>query len=193
MRSNRGFTLIELLVVIAIIAILAAMLFPVFASAREAARSASCKSNLKQIGTSFSLYIQDYDETLPPVYTCGFGPTMYDGTAAPYACTPPSGDGYIVDWHHLLHPYAKNFGVFNCPSLDRAKTPVYKGGWHNELSYGFNAIAGFVAPQAACVTNCGINLSGAHLAGIEDHAGTLLVLDATYHYVGPGTGYSGTY
>src|SRR4051794_23044778 len=65
MPSRRAFTLIELLVVIAIIAILAAILFPVFAQAREKARQATCQSNLKQIGTAFSLYLQDYDETFP--------------------------------------------------------------------------------------------------------------------------------
>src|SRR5438552_6816904 len=65
-RRRRGFTLIELLVVIAIIAILAAILFPVFARAREQARKASCQSNLKQIVTGFLMYNQDYDETMPP-------------------------------------------------------------------------------------------------------------------------------
>src|SRR5438045_8254156 len=68
MRANRArhaFTLIELLVVIAIIAILAAILFPVFARAREKARQASCQSNLKQIGIAFKMYVQDYDETWP--------------------------------------------------------------------------------------------------------------------------------
>ena len=64
-RVSRGFTLIELLVVIAIIAILAAILFPVFAQAREKARQSSCQSNLKQLGTGGLLYIQEYDETLP--------------------------------------------------------------------------------------------------------------------------------
>ena len=63
--SRRGFTLIELLVVIAIIAILAAILFPVFAKAREKARQTSCLSNLKQLGLSFLMYAQDYDELLP--------------------------------------------------------------------------------------------------------------------------------
>ena len=63
--ARHGFTLIELLVVIAIIAILAAILFPVFAQARDAARKAQCQSNLKQIGTAFTMYSQDYDETMP--------------------------------------------------------------------------------------------------------------------------------
>src|ERR1043165_533038 len=62
---RRGFTLIELLVVIAIIAILAAILFPVFAQAREKARQAACMSNLRQIGLAFAQYVQDYDELLP--------------------------------------------------------------------------------------------------------------------------------
>jgi prepilin-type N-terminal cleavage/methylation domain-containing protein len=66
MRQRGGFTLIELLVVIAIIAILAAILFPVFAQAREKARQTTCVSNLKQIGTAFMMYVQDYDETYPP-------------------------------------------------------------------------------------------------------------------------------
>lgn len=66
MQQRRGFTLIELLVVIAIIAILAAILFPVFAQAREKARQTTCVSNLKQIGTAFMMYVQDYDETYPP-------------------------------------------------------------------------------------------------------------------------------
>src|SRR5205807_4622369 len=65
MRTRRGFTLIELLVVIAIIAVLAAILFPVFAVAREKARQAGCLSNLRQIGQALHLYVQDYDEYLP--------------------------------------------------------------------------------------------------------------------------------
>src|SRR2546429_9341329 len=66
MRRNAAFTLIELLVVIAIIAILAAILFPVFAKAREKARQASCTSNVKQLGLAWMMYVQDYDEMYPP-------------------------------------------------------------------------------------------------------------------------------
>ena len=79
MRSRSAFTLIELLVVIAIIAILAAILFPVFSQAREKAREASCASNLKQIGTGFMMYTQDYDEQFPPwtANACG----AYAGSA----------------------------------------------------------------------------------------------------------------
>src|SRR5437588_2990917 len=78
-RRSRGFTLIELLVVIAIIAILAAILFPVFAQAREAARKTSCLSNMKQVTLAALMYMQDYDETLngPALRRCGQQATQY--------------------------------------------------------------------------------------------------------------------
>ena len=95
-RSFRGFTLIELLVVIAIIAILAAILFPVFAKAREKARQASCSSNLKQLALGALMYAQDYDELLMPLY--------YDA---------PLGMSWAVNF---LQPYVKNMNVVECPS-----------------------------------------------------------------------------
>jgi len=101
---RRGFTLIELLVVIAIIAILAAILFPVFAKAREKARQSSCLSNTKQMGLAFLSYCQDYDEMFP------MGGYNYDygGGAATYA---------TISWAWRLVPYIKNSQIFNCPSL----------------------------------------------------------------------------
>lgn len=96
---RRGFTLIELLVVIAIIAILAAILFPVFAQAREKARTISCVSNGKQMGLGFMMYAQDYDEMLPRVWTASFGPT-----------------GGARDWKDDIQPYVKNRDVMKCPS-----------------------------------------------------------------------------
>jgi len=95
---RRGFTLIELLVVIAIIAILAAILFPVFARAREKARQASCNSNVKQIMTAVLMYAQDNDEMLPCLYT---------------ACGPPA--NYVV-WPTAVQPYVQNNQIWVCPS-----------------------------------------------------------------------------
>src|SRR3982750_3360923 len=93
MRSRSGFTLIELLVVIAIIAILAAILFPVFAQAREKARQTACMSNVKQIGTALTMYVQDYEETMPRAFS--------GGTAA----SPGR------DWSTDLIPYIKAGGT----------------------------------------------------------------------------------
>ncbi len=95
--SKKGFTLIELLVVIAIIAILAAILFPVFARAREKARQTSCLSNEKQMALGFLMYLQDYDEIfMPRFYTVAGLGTLY-----PY---------------DLVMPYVKNWQIFRCPS-----------------------------------------------------------------------------
>jgi prepilin-type N-terminal cleavage/methylation domain-containing protein/prepilin-type processing-associated H-X9-DG protein len=108
-RKRIGFTLIELLVVIAIIAILAAILFPVFARARENARRASCQSNMKQIGLGIAQYTQDYDDKMTPIdrYT--------------------SGSGVGGAWTNLLQPYVKSTQIFNCPS-NTSTTPIVGGG-----------------------------------------------------------------
>jgi prepilin-type N-terminal cleavage/methylation domain-containing protein/prepilin-type processing-associated H-X9-DG protein len=105
--SNRAFTLIELLVVIAIIAILAAILFPVFAQAREQARKTSCLSNLNQMGKSVAMYVQDYDERFPMVYG-GFGNVA---RAAEYL---------------LLYPYIKNVQVWQCPSAGSNENDTWR-------------------------------------------------------------------
>jgi len=126
-KTRTGFTLIELLVVIAIIAILAAILFPVFAQAREKARAISCLSNEKQIGLAMLQYAQDYDER--------FSPAQRDANSAEVAANPNPGTApYVVSWGVLNNPYIKNGstgatlnggweivgGVFHCPSFPAA-------------------------------------------------------------------------
>ncbi len=109
---TNGFTLIELLVVIAIIALLTAILFPVFARARENARRASCQSNLKQIGLSSVQYTQDYDEYYVPFCY------NWQGSMA-------AGSNNDLMWPELIYPYAKNAQVFICPSDARGRKRYY--------------------------------------------------------------------
>ncbi len=108
---KRGFTLIELLVVIAIIAILAAILFPVFARAREKARQSSCLSNQKQIALGWHMYVQDYDERIPPYSR------KVDGE-------------WILRVHDIIDPYIKNTQVWKCPSGGHDNS--------NQIAYGYN-------------------------------------------------------
>ena len=117
-KTRSAFTLIELLVVIAIIAILAAILFPVFARARENARRSSCQSNLKQIGLGVIQYAQDYDEKYP------FG---------------LNGD-FQQGWATQTQPYLKSLQVFRCPSDGNDTTPAYNSGFYGSaMSYGANS------------------------------------------------------
>src|SRR5712692_6221724 len=107
---NRGFTLIELLVVIAIIAILAAILFPVFAQARSAARKASGISNAKQVGLAILMYNQDYDEQFPRAgWDCQ---THADDASIPVGLENGCG---ATNWQNAVAPYHKNGGVFVSP------------------------------------------------------------------------------
>ncbi|MHB9036393.1 MAG: type II secretion system protein [Armatimonadota bacterium] len=104
-RLQTGFTLIELLVVIAIIAILAAILFPVFMNAKVAAQRASCQSNLRQLGSAFSMYVDANGGRMPEQY----GDMVYapfDGRAYTYA---------VWNWCRATYPYVKSYGVYSCP------------------------------------------------------------------------------
>jgi prepilin-type N-terminal cleavage/methylation domain-containing protein/prepilin-type processing-associated H-X9-DG protein len=124
-RKKSGFTLIELLVVIAIIAILAAILFPVFARAREAARKSSCQNNMKELGLSLIMYHNDYDSTLPSSYlfnhSGGNTPAWSAGdfqAFAMYKGTLPPDPAQVIgfSWPMLLYPFMKNKDIIWCPS-----------------------------------------------------------------------------
>lgn len=166
---RRGFTLIELLVVIAIIAILAAILFPVFAQAREKARQASCLANLKQIGNALMMYTQDYDEVLP-----------MGGRAA-----APGETGVPTRWPGWLMPYIKNgamagnvsrggSGVFMCPSRTGYPVVTNVQGVPDRMGYGNNPnIMGWGNVPAAATP------PSKSLAEITDAAGTFSFADGS--------------
>lgn len=159
--TRKGFTLIELLVVIAIIAILAAILFPVFAKAREKARQTSCLSNLKQIGLGLMQYAQDYDERLPMTY-------YYIGASGASPLYWP------ID---VLQPYIKNWQLTVCPSKQIAPYATWRPAGHpdplvNSYAIVFNITSnrgGFASPT----------LSGCAMGAIVKPAETLVACDAT--------------
>ena len=127
-RVTKAFTLIELLVVIAIIAILAAILFPVFAQAKESAKSTSCLSNLKQIGTATALYIGDSDDVWVPSY-------MY--------LDNPAQSGRIHWWNQIIQPYIKSYQLTICPDrkYELSNVPTsdkWDTGGHDNMSYAVN-------------------------------------------------------
>jgi prepilin-type N-terminal cleavage/methylation domain-containing protein/prepilin-type processing-associated H-X9-DG protein len=150
-RRRAGFTLIELLVVIAIIAILAAILFPVFAQAREKARLITCTSNMKNLGTALSMYTQDYDEELPSwPFQNGNPATNTPGLFTdPRFQNTPNGNWSYAVWVDAIQPYVKNWAIFACPNgpLTQLRGPAsnrvrvnlayneyimnWNNGWHN--------------------------------------------------------------
>jgi prepilin-type N-terminal cleavage/methylation domain-containing protein/prepilin-type processing-associated H-X9-DG protein len=159
---KRGFTLIELLVVIAIIAILAAILFPVFAKAREKARQASCLSNTKQIGVALQAYAQDFDERMPMTY-------FYSGVAGSSPLYWP------ID---VLQPYIKNWQLNVCPSQK------WVGGYINNRPPGYpNPLEGSYAIIPNMTSNRGgfasPTLSGCAMAVIAKPAETIVGCDCT--------------
>jgi len=173
----RAFTLIELLVVIAIIAILAAILFPVFAQARDKARQATCLSNVKQLSLGINMYAQDYDETLPYGYHY-------------------SSDGKVWWWwQDDIHPYVKNNAIYTCPSASphAVETNGRPPGTVNPMVRDYIANAVKVGPDSGqwpptrtdtstvrvgpFTNNSGTGTSTQGLASIQDPAGTIMIFD----------------
>ena len=143
-RDKRGFTLIELLVVIAIIAILAAILFPVFAKAREKARMSACQNNLKQIGVAFMQYVQDYDEQYP------YSPAAFANGIGGGATTS------LTDWGTRIQPYLKSIQVYLCPSSTPLNATDGLGYWCNGALFATNANAACSLAQVTAPAQVGM-------------------------------------
>ena len=174
---RRGFTLIELLVVIAIIAILAAILFPVFAKAREKARSTSCLSNLKQLGLAFMQYSQDYDEMMP---------------------LGMQHEGARLNWWDITQPYVKSYEVIKCPSKQNFTRGygcnINVMGWGNAKSIAEidNPAGTFVLADAA---QCTTAVTGATtVLQFKDFEQTFTHWDITvpHSWTGGGSYWTGT-
>lgn len=161
MHTRRGFTLIELLVVIAIIAILAAILFPVFARAREKARQTSCLSNMKQITLAALQYAQDYDEKLSRSFN------WWD----PFAHTAP----YYTYWWDNLGPYIKNTQVFFCPSSNSTSMGSWNYGFVNQIVGYHMGRAAFTLPDGTVVPSGTVPRS---LGSVSAPAERVFVTDA---------------
>ena len=141
MARRGGFTLIELLVVIAIIAILAAILFPVFLSAKQQANKTTCCNNLKQLSRAFTLYADDNGNSVPPNYTY---------STRDYPNGHPNYNRWWL-WMHYLYPYVRNLGVYNCPSGPGGK---FIGGYYWE--------GGKPEPATAAIYGAGIYFNGSY-------------------------------
>lgn len=168
--AQQGFTLIEILVVLAIIGLLAGLLFPVFSSARDSARTTSCASNLKQIGQAITLYVQDNNQRYPLA-------------AQPLNCT----------WVDTIYPYAKSTKIFSCPSAEYGEYVPGCGpsepipGGDPAAQYGYNGSYDMVNPfiQVNSVTDSNggttstydIPIKGISLSKYRFPSSTILVLD----------------
>ena len=172
--SNRkGFTLIELLVVIAVIAILAAILFPVFARARENARRSSCQSNLKQIGLGIMQYTQDYDEQMPIVVSQVTDTTL----ASSIGYATQNGDAGRWGWAQITQPYLKSTQILACPSNSQAR----KKNW---VGYGMNKYLGWQDNPVANAYGHNPNKEAECAGGIENAAGVPYCGDKPYKLSG---------
>lgn len=169
-RKKSAFTLIELLVVIAIIAILAAILFPVFAQAKAAAKKTACLSNMKQIGTGLYLYLNDYENTLPMANY----PNDPANIPSSFSYLSGGNGGFVAqNWADIIQVYAKNYELFKCP--DDNSGPLISNGTAvpgKPLSYALNFyffrnLNGFFG-----------SVGGGSLSSVTEPAGRLFVVES---------------
>jgi prepilin-type N-terminal cleavage/methylation domain-containing protein/prepilin-type processing-associated H-X9-DG protein len=160
-QRHPGFTLIELLTVIAIIAVLAAILFPVFAQAREKARQATCGSNLRQIGLAAGLYAEDYDEKVLPVssYVAADGSGLYWWAGFDGVKSDPT--------RGLLYPYMRNAQIQTCPSFQDARRAAL-----DLTGYGYNYV--YLSPLVPPTYQA----QSVSLAAVQKPAETVQMADA---------------
>jgi prepilin-type N-terminal cleavage/methylation domain-containing protein len=167
---TRAFTLIELLVVIAIIAILAAILFPVFTTAKAAAKKTTCLSNASQIGLGLYIYLDDYDDNLPMANY----PNIPNSKPSAFSYLSGGAGGYVaMNWADIIYPYIKNYNVFKCPEDNSG--PLLNGGVAvpgYPLSFALNYY--FFKPPSGAFTN----LLGANMDQVTQPSERLFIVES---------------